>query len=316
MTILPVNYFLSSQTTIGKPHWGRTHKADFHNWHGVGGIILRDNIGAFKNTVIKVNYSYNIGITEGRDYGYEHKDGLRLALGVFAGRTSFRIDKDILGMSKVSDNSRIGNNSIAKDKVYQNLANNGTSAIDMTVGGVLYYAETYFLGFSSSQLFQSKVNSIINGKLSRHYFLSGMVKSRLNEDWYLIPSVLLKGVKGAPLSYEVTLRADWSDQLYAGLGYRYQDAVTFLVGARLKWGEKVKNFRRDKHRYIMQVYYSYDLTTSKLANKELVDRSKGSHEFTVGFLLPPMYKERNAEDTWRKKNTNNLHKKTLRPTKH
>ena len=35
-------FYLSTQTTIGKPHWGRTHPGDWHNWHGIGAIISKD----------------------------------------------------------------------------------------------------------------------------------------------------------------------------------------------------------------------------------------------------------------------------------
>ena len=114
----------------------------------------------------------------------------------------------------------------------------------------------------------------------------------------MIPSVILQLVNGVPPTANFTTRLDWQDKLYLGLGYRTSDAVTVLLGARIKWGEKIKNFRIDKHRYIVEVYYSYDFTTSRLGSREISQNSKGSHEITLAFLLPPMFHERNAEDTW------------------
>jgi type IX secretion system PorP/SprF family membrane protein len=308
----PVSYYLSSQTTIGKPHWGRTHKGDFHNWHGVGGLILKDQLGPFNNLKVKANYSYNIALTQGKEYGYEHRDGLRIAFGAFGGYTNYRVDKGILGQGQTSGLDRVAHNNSLNDITYQLLAENSVSAFDLTMGAVIYYAETYFLGVSSSQILQSKIELTDNSALARHWFITGMIKKELNEQWFLIPSVLAKYTPGAPLSMDFSIQADWEDQVYMGLGYRHQDAVAAFIGSKIKWGEKVKKFRTDKHRYIIHAYYSYDLTTSRLSNKELVNKSTGSHELTLGFLLPPMYHERNAEDTWKKTNTNNLHKKHLK----
>ena len=294
---------------LGKPHWGRTHKGDLHHWHGVGGVLMRDQLGAVKNTRVKLNYSYNLGLTEGRKYGYEHKDGLRLALGIFGDYTSYRIDKDILGKSQVSSGEKIANNRALNDITYQKLSEDAVSTFDVTMGAMFSYAETFFLGFSLSQMLQNNLSIGDASTLTRHYYVSGMVKAEVNQDLYLIPTFLTKVVRGAPASIDVSLQADWRDQWFIGGGYRHQDAITLIGGFRYKWGEKIKDFRRDKHRYLMQVYYSYDITVSKLANDNLKNRSHGSHEITIGFLLPPKFKERNAEDTWRRGNTNNLHKK-------
>lgn len=199
----PVSYYLSSQTTIGKPHWGRTHKGDFHNWHGVGGYILQDKIGPFNNLKVNLNYSYNIALTQGKNYGYEHRDGLRIALGAFGGFTRYGLNKTILGQAQTSTLDRVAHNASLNDLTYQNLATNGVSAFDLNIGAVIYYAETYFLGISSSQILQSPIELSENSALARHWYMTGMIKLKLDEAWYISQSACtLKSVEtGEPGVY-------------------------------------------------------------------------------------------------------------------
>lgn len=295
----PNTYYTSVHGPIGKPRWARTHPGDFHNWHGTGMYILQDNIGAFRHTRINANYSYNIGLSKGINYGYEHHDGLRLSIGAFIGSNRFSVDKEILSKSKTPTSENIANTNTLNDPIYQSMTDNASfNALDMSLGAMLYYGEQYFLGISTTQLFQNSVTITEEMKMVRHYFVSGMAKLELNEEYYLIPSAILKVVKGAPMSYNLNLRLDWQDKLFAGLGYRSGDAIIGMIGSQIRWGEKVKSFRVDKHRYIVNFFYSYDYTISKLGKDSLTQPSKGSHEITVSFLLPPMFHERNAEDTW------------------
>jgi type IX secretion system PorP/SprF family membrane protein len=194
----------------------------------------------------------------------------------------------------------VTNDLSVNDTVYLAMAENALSTMDVTFGAMLYYNNRYFLGISSSQMLQQDMKVTDQSSLSRHYFISGLVKLPLNPRLEVIPSGMIKAVRGAPISFDVSSRLDWDERYFIGGGYRYQDAVTLMAGIRYKWGEKIKDFRRDKHRYVMQFYYSYDLTTSKLSSRQMAQRSNGTHEITIGFLLPPMYTERNAEDTWKK----------------
>lgn len=295
----PVTTYVSSQKPIGKPHWGRTHPGDFHNWHGVGGYFMKDEIGAYSNTKFNLAYGYNIGLSQGNDYGYEHKDGLRVALGMFLGGTQYNVDRYILSRNKVSDWSTSNNPLTTNDPTYNGLPEQSRFAMDMSFGAMFYYGERYFLGVSSSQMLQNDIDLTDGTQLDRHYYITGKTKIDIGEHWFVIPAGMFKVVKGAPISWDFSARLDWEDKAFIGGGYRYQDAFTLMAGLRYHWGEQIKHFRVDKHRYNALIYYSYDITTSKLASRDLLQRSKGSHEITIGFLLPPMFHERNAEDTWK-----------------
>lgn len=301
----PETYYLSVHTPIGKPRWGRTHPGDFHNWHGTGLVLMQDKLGPYTNLRFNANYSYNLKLTDGTEYGYNHHDGLRIALGAFVGMNSYRVDTDILGTSKTgyggySGGAYVDNDLALTDDAYITLPEQSTqSVIDLSLGGMLYYEDAFYLGFSSTQLLESDLNLTEDADLSRHYFVSGLAKLQFSEQLYIIPSAIMKMVKGAPMSANFNIRADLRDNFYAGIGYRTGDAITAMLGAQIRWGEKIKNFRVDKHRYIMYVYYSYDFTTSRLGRGRFEENSGGAHEVTLGFLLPPQYTERNAEDTWK-----------------
>ena len=305
----PVTYYVSTQTTIGKPHFASTHKGDFHNWHGIAGLLMKDQIGPFSKNRLKANYSYNIGLTKGKKYGASHEDGLRLALGVFADYSSIKVDKTLLSQSQTSTGDRVSNYLTETDITHIGLSSSSDPSLDFELGFMFSYDNTFFLGASSSQILQNQEVYGGYGGLNRHYFITGMVKTHLTEQWFLISSFLTKMVEGAPVSWDLGIQLDWTDKVFLGGGYRHEDAMSLLAGYRHQWGENVKHFRKSKNNYITQIFYNYDITTSRLGDRNLEQRSHGSHEITVGFLLPPKYKERNAESTWKKGNTNNLHKR-------
>lgn len=294
----PVTSFASLNGPIHKSRWARTHPGDFHNWHGAGLTVLSDQLGPYSTIKLNANYSYNMKIKEGRKYGYYHQDGLRFVLGASVGTSSYKIDKDILSQTKNLNLETTDHAPTISDPRYQDLDIARQRALDVNLGGIIYYDNTYYLGVSSTQLLQNFQSNIDEISLARHYFISATYKRRINQAWYVIPSTIVKLVRGAPVSLNFTTRIDWQDKAYFGIGYRSSDAMTLMAGYHFKWGEKVKHFKVDKHRYMMDVFYSYDWTTSRLGKRQISQNSKGSHEITIAFFLPPMFHERNAEDTW------------------
>ena len=292
----PQTSYLSFHTPINKSHFTRSSGGDFHNWHGIGAVAMHDKIGAFSNMKINANYAYNLALTKGSGYGRNHKDGLRIALGAFIGWNHFNLNKDILAQKNTSGTTNVSNTSTLNDPTYQSLNHYSSQpVIDLNFGGMLYYQETYYIGVSSSQVLQSNTKISDGSNLSRHFYFTGLMKLQLNESFYLIPSVITKVTTGAPLSYNINTRLDWKDQVYIGLGYRSKDAVTGMIGTQVSWGS---HSSRTKDKYSLNVYYSYDHTINGLGNSKYQQRSQGAHELTLSLLLSPLYRERNAEDTW------------------
>ena len=140
--------------------------------------------------------------------------------------------------------------------------------------GLHLYSNNYWLSLSSLQLIQSEFNfsnqatatDLTTLSNARHFY--GMGGYRFNEiiseDVDLEPSVLIKYVQGAPVSFEGTVRAFYQDQYWLGLNYRTEDAFGIMLGIELERG--------------LNIAYSYDFITSQISNY-----SSGSHEITLGY---------------------------------
>ncbi|MDE7448710.1 MAG: PorP/SprF family type IX secretion system membrane protein [Paramuribaculum sp.] len=104
------------------------------------------------------------------------------------------------------------------------------------------------------------------------YFMAGgniPVKNTLFE---VMPSVIVRS-DFTFTNWEVTGRVRYRKFLTAGVGYRYNDAVTLLLGAEFKG---------------ITFCYSYDYATSAIAKA-----SSGSHELFVGYSLKLDFSEKN-----------------------
>lgn len=96
------------------------------------------------------------------------------------------------------------------------------------------------------------------------YFMAGSNIPIKNTLFEVIPSVLVKS-DFTFTTAEITGRVRWRKFLSLGIGYRYDDAVSLVLGAELK------NF---------YIGYSYDYPTSAISKA-----SSGSHEIFAGYSL-------------------------------
>lgn len=78
------------------------------------------------------------------------------------------------------------------------------------------------------------------------------------------PSLFFSHCNGYTIA-QATALVDWKDTLYGGVGYRLNDAISFIAGA------SVKGFR---------IAYSYDYGAGRRSRG-----SKGSHELTLGYAM-------------------------------
>lgn len=137
--------------------------------------------------------------------------------------------------------------------------------------GAFWFDDNYYLGLSAPNLLTSKHLENSQGlrglgEENIHYFVTGGYVFDLNPNLKLKPAFMARGVKGAPLSVDVTANVLLYDRLEAGIGYRFDDSVTGLV-----------NFRITPS---LRVGYAYDYTTSNLSNY-----NDGTHEIMLLFDL-------------------------------
>ncbi|HEY0055927.1 MAG TPA: type IX secretion system membrane protein PorP/SprF [Pedobacter sp.] len=146
--------------------------------------------------------------------------------------------------------------------------------------GIYYNTDRFYAGLSSPQL----INTVLPGSETNgnrqafHVFLATGYVFSLNDFLKLKPSVLLKGVKGAPLAADVNTSLWIKDVLSIGAQYRSSADISGLielqVSPQIRFG------------------YAYDHSTTALRNY-----NTGSHEimlrYEFGFqrskVLSPRY---------------------------
>ena len=140
-------------------------------------------------------------------------------------------------------------------------------AIDIGMG-VYLKASNYYVGASVTHLNQANIefSDLASTYLSRHYYLSGGYNIKLPDPLFeLRPSFLFKSDAA---SWQLDLNANivYDERLWGGLSYRYQDAISLLLGAELNNG--------------LVFGYSFDLTTSAIGRY-----GYGSHEIFLSYSL-------------------------------
>lgn len=133
--------------------------------------------------------------------------------------------------------------------------------------GVYYYNDKWYAGFSVPNLLKSEHldKENINTKASEeiHYFLTTGYVFDLSSTLKFKPSILVKGVTGAPVSFDVNANFLMYDRFEVGASYRWQDAVSILFNFGV-----TRSFR---------IGYAYDYTISEFSNSN----TGGSHELML-----------------------------------
>jgi len=118
---------------------------------------------------------------------------------------------------------------------------------------------------------QSSFNKEVGDGLStnmeeRLYY--GMVgyKIKLDRDWYLEPSVLIRHRENGNAEYNFSTRVFYMDQIWTGLSARSNSSLAFSVGTN-----------SDK----MQFAYSFDHYFGEISQYQL-----GTHEITMSVRIP------------------------------
>jgi type IX secretion system PorP/SprF family membrane protein len=217
--------------------------------HAIGGQLIADQYGAFRNLGISGTYAIHIPLTK----------TFNLSLGTKLGFSN---------RSFLQDRAQVLNSAI--DASYQTFTANSKGQFIMDLGSGLYlYSKKLFVGVSADQLTRDFVKF---GSGSAYFeprttlYLTGGYKFNVNENLTLTPAVLTKYVRSAPWSVETTLMLEYQEWMWGGLSYRHTDAIVVMVGMNIN--QKIK------------LGYSYDYSLSQF-NKV----SSGGHELVLGLML-------------------------------
>ena len=216
---------------------------------GLGLTVQNDHIGPSNNTGVWGDFAYRIQTSEKAKLSF----GLRAGFGIH--------------QANLRDLDNIDSNDPAFSKDVENnlLPNFGF--------GAYYYADRGYIGIASPTILENELNSGNNpgskgeDLYNRHYYLLAGYVFSLSQDSVGVmfkPSVVVRAVNGAPVSFDLSANFLIKQKLWLGAAYRYQDAVAAIV-----------SFQFTDH---LQAGYSYDFGTSNL-NKY----HSGSHEIMLTY---------------------------------
>lgn len=232
----PETGFASFHTRLKfkKTHTNRTY-------HGVGAYIENDVVGYLGTTTVNGAYAYHFPI--GRD--------IMASAGIFAGIQQFKADR-----AKIV---AVTNNDPALH--HANMA----ILVPYITPGIFFSHDDWFAGLAVRQVFRNKWQRVI-GQDSRnrfHYSLVAGKRVRLNDQFNLVGSGMLKYTGFTAPCIELNLMAEITPALELGMLWRNQDAIAAL--AKVKFAK------------YFTLAYAFDFTTSKIRNA-----SSNTHEVIIG----------------------------------
>lgn len=217
---------------------------------GIGIYALNDKYGPSINQAVQLSYAYRIALKSGT-----------LALGVQAGMFNRGFD---FGQFRATDpNDPL----IPTGRINQ---------FKPDIGAGIYYNTTdYWLGVSVSHLNQATYSYIIDRSIDASEpkaYLSAGYRLGLGYSIDVQPSVLVQystkqGIRGSVAV--ASLLATYDNRIWAGVGYRFKDAVMATAGINLM------------HNNALRIGGSFDITTSGSQIK-----SAASYEIILGYALP------------------------------
>jgi type IX secretion system PorP/SprF family membrane protein len=215
---------------------------------GLGGYIFSDYNGIMRRTGFEFAYAYHISL--GQTGGVPNDLGFGLALTAYQFAVNF-------------DNQLLYS---VEDPLLQSY-DRSVFIPDFNFG-VNYTTAKYFVGFSmtnilrGSLVFADTTKNRAETELG-NYFITGGLKIPITNDWTLEPSTFIKSsdMFFSSIQMDLTARMYYKEDYWAGLSYRTNDAIIFMLGL------KYQRF---------YIAYAVDFTLT-----ELRKASYGSHELTL-----------------------------------
>ncbi len=225
---------------------------------GLGGVVFNDQVGPTSRNGVSLSYAYHFSLTE----------KMKMSLALSGGFTQMRIDPTHLHFKDFEPQSQGG--------ILSSSVPDATFAFHL-------YTKDWYVGASIPQLLNSNLgffeddyldmyNLNPDGSLERHYFAMAGYKWKVNYDYVVEPSVLIKSVTPAPTQADIGVKVTYQNKLWAGTAYRTNGDIGVLLGYSI--GDRYS------------IGYSYDVVTSGLG-----EYTSGSHEFMLGVRFAPSTEE-------------------------
>jgi type IX secretion system PorP/SprF family membrane protein len=200
---------------------------------GIGLSVISDKIGPVQEQNLYVDVSYTINTS----------DEGRLAFGLKGGVTLQ--DIDLLSITLPQD----PNDPLFEDNVNEVYPNFGA--------GIYYYTDKFYVGLSvpnilKSTHFERSGGIITEASEEMHAFLTAGYVFGLSPTLKFKPSLMFKGVLGAPVSIDINANFLLYNRLELGVSYRVEDSLSALINFAV-----TPDFR---------IGFAYDYTISEFSN--------------------------------------------------
>lgn len=234
----------------GRAYWQQYTTPPAHA--GVGMTILNDKTGPLNRFSITGTYAHHIPINE----------RTTVSAGVSVGVQQMSLDASKLDFEQQGDPVIAASTQLNKWRPEVN-------------AGMMLYSNTYFISAAVQNIIPQDIayddgkvvgDSLYRGKLVPHLFFSGGYRAFINDDISVLPSVMVRMITAAPVSFDLNAKFQFRDRVWMGASYRIQDGFAAMFGVNVN--------------STINIGYSYDYTTSSLNTV-----SKGTHEILIGLLI-------------------------------
>lgn len=219
------------------------HVSLVENRVGAGLLVVQDKIGNVTNTEFQAAGSYKLQL-----------DDKVFSFGMQAGVINFRSDANKLNLADAGDPAFTTNENLSKPNIG---------------AGVAVKSEKFFVGLSVPRLLNASFKSSQGQQFdlyNQHYYLFGSYVFTMGTRVRLKPAVLLRTVKGSPLSTDLNFNVNF-DQIYqAGLFTRNFNTYGIQLQALLK----------DQFRF----GYTFEIPTANSVGSQF-----NTHEIMLGIKL-------------------------------
>ncbi len=213
---------------------------------GLGFNVINDKIGVTDELSFTVDYSYSIFLND---------DGDMISFGLKGGFNNINVDYSRLDEADADDAL---------------LANNIENRFAPRIGaGILYTNKVWFAGLSTPNFVSTNYNATVQraeASTKPHIYLMTGFQTPLTDELILKPSVLAKGVPGAPIAFDIAANFDFRNKFRFGAAYRWNSAITGMLGIQF-----LENF---------QAGYAYDHNISDISKF-----APSSHQFYLKYTF-------------------------------
>lgn len=229
------------------------------SFHGIGAMVVYDQIGVFTNMLINANYSYHIELDKGL-----------LGLGARVGVVNVAFNPSELHATVAGMENDYHQES---DEAIQG---EDDSATQLDVGlGAYFQSKKSVLSLSVLHISSPKIEMKSGAEITYKPVITfGASRQIIQKNNWRAETTLNAKTDFSSFQMEMNLAATIKDKVYSAIGYRIQDAIFFQVGANLSNG--------------LFVGYNYDLNISKLHKY-----NSGTHEIAVTYRFDINVEKRN-----------------------